>query len=60
MTGKDLMKKLQKDGWVIDRIESSHHVMVKSGYKPVSIPVHSNKDLPVGTLNKLLKDSGQK
>ncbi len=60
MTGKDLIKKLQKNGWTIDRINGSHHVLTKYGYKPVAIPAHAGKDLPNGTLNKLLKDTGLK
>ena len=60
MTGKELVKTLQKNGWTIDRIQGSHHIMIKYGHKPVSIPVHSGKDLPVGLLNKLLKDTGLK
>ena len=47
MTGKELVKKAQKDGWEIDRIESSHHILVK-GDKTVSIPVHAGKALSPG------------
>ncbi|MBQ6638223.1 MAG: type II toxin-antitoxin system HicA family toxin [Lachnospiraceae bacterium] len=57
MSGKDLVKRLQKDGWTIARIEGSHHIMKKEN-KTVAIPVHGNKDIPKGLLNKILKETG--
>ncbi len=59
MSGKQLVKLLEKDGWTLDRISSSHHVL-KKGSLTVSVPVHANRDLPTGTLNKLLKEAGLK
>jgi len=59
MTGKELVKKLQKAGWKIDRIQGSHHIMVK-GSDTVSVPVHAGKDLPAGTLSDILKKAGLK
>ena len=59
MTGKEVVKRLQKDGWIIDRIQGSHYILVK-GDKTISVPVHGSKDLPIGTLNKILKDAGVK
>lgn len=59
LTGKELVKRLMEEGWTPDRISGSHHIMVK-GDKTVSVPVHENKDLPPGLLNKLLKQTGLK
>ena len=59
LTGKELVKKAQEAGWEIDRIESSHHIMVK-GDMTVSIPVHAGKAIPKGLLHKLLKQLGLK
>lgn len=59
MTGKELMKFLMKNGWELDRISGSHHIMKKDGML-ISIPIHSSKDLSAGLLNKLLKDAGIK
>ena len=58
MTGKELVKKLKKDGWIIDRIHGSHHILKKDG-QIVSVPCH-NTDLKVGILNSLLKQTGLK
>ena len=59
MTGKELVKKLQKDGWTLNRVNGSHHIMAK-GNKTVSVPIHAGKDLTVGTLNKIIKDADLK
>ncbi len=58
MLGKELVKQAQRNGWKLDRIAGSHHIMIKAN-KTVSIPVHT-KDIPKGTLNKLLKQLGFK
>ncbi len=58
MKGRDLIKQLQKEGWILERVNGSHHMLVK-GNKKVVIPVH-NKDLGIGLLNKLLKQVGKK
>jgi predicted RNA binding protein YcfA (HicA-like mRNA interferase family) len=44
MSGKQLIKLLKDKGWILDRLEGSHHIMVK-GDKTLSVPVHKNKDL---------------
>jgi predicted RNA binding protein YcfA (HicA-like mRNA interferase family) len=60
MTGKELINKLKRNGWKLDRTHGSHHIMIKEGNLPVAVPVHGNKDIPTGTLNQLLKDTGLK
>jgi predicted RNA binding protein YcfA (HicA-like mRNA interferase family) len=58
MTGKDLVRLLKENGWQIDRIHGSHHVMKKSDRTEI-IPVH-NTDIPTGLLNAILKRTGLK
>ena len=60
MTGKQVLDLLKKNGWVLDRIHGSHHVMVKDGFPPLSVPVHGPKDLKTGTLHSILKTAGLK
>ncbi|MDR0669963.1 MAG: type II toxin-antitoxin system HicA family toxin [Treponema sp.] len=51
------MDKLKANGWTMDRINGSHHVFVKNGRRPVSVPFHGNKD--IGNLaKKILKEAG--
>ncbi len=59
MTGKNLLKLLKKENWELDRINGSHHIM-KKDEKTLSIPVHGNRDIPLGTLNAILKQAGLK
>jgi len=59
MTAKQLIKILEEHGWNFDRINSSHHVFSKPGCRPVSVPIHGNKD--IGNLAKrILREAGIK
>ncbi|WP_281680536.1 type II toxin-antitoxin system HicA family toxin [Synergistes jonesii] len=58
MKDKDLMKKLLQDGWLLVRINGSHHVLQKEDRIEV-VPVHG-KDVPRGLLEKILKRTGLK
>jgi len=59
LTGKDMSKLLKKHGWVKQRQKGSHQHFYKDGIK-IIVPVHSNKDLPKGTEQQILKDAGLK
>lgn len=58
MLPMELIKKLKKDGWEVDRIHGSHYILKKGG-ETVSIPAH-NTDMGKGLLNKILKKTGLK
>jgi predicted RNA binding protein YcfA (HicA-like mRNA interferase family) len=58
LKGKDLVKLLEKNGWVTDRINGSHHILKKSN-KTTIVPVHST-DIGTGLLDKILKQAGLK
>ncbi len=60
MKGKELVRVLKEHGWVLDRIEGSHHIMIKQGKRPVPIPVHGSRDLPRGLVHRILKEAGIK
>ncbi|MFA7482975.1 MAG: type II toxin-antitoxin system HicA family toxin [Vulcanimicrobiota bacterium] len=49
-----MVKKFKKAGWVVDRVQGSHHIMKKKGHT-WPIPVHANRDLPKGTEAACLK-----
>jgi predicted RNA binding protein YcfA (HicA-like mRNA interferase family) len=54
------MKLLSKNGWKVDRIEGSHHIYKHSTRSGIlSVPLH-NTDVPIGTLNQILKAAGLK
>jgi predicted RNA binding protein YcfA (HicA-like mRNA interferase family) len=58
VSGKALCKILEQRGWVLKRITGSHHIYSKEGVDVIiSVPVHSNRDLPIGTLKSIMKDA---
>lgn len=59
MTGKEFLQLLKNNGWTLERINGSHHIMVKQN-KTLSVPVHSGRELGKGLLNKLSKAGGLK
>ena len=59
MNGKDIISKLKAEGWQLDRINGSHHIMVKNG-KAVPVPVHGGRDLGVGLISAIARQTGVK
>ncbi len=59
MNGKAVIAKLKAAGWVLDRVNGSHHVMVK-GSQAVPVPVHGSRDLGVGLVAAIERQSGVK
>ena len=58
VSGKALCKILERQGWQLKRITGSHHIYAKVGIDVIlSIPVHSNRDLPIGILKSIIKDA---
>ena len=55
MSGKEMLKLYQREGWVLVRINGSHHIM-KNGDRTATIPVHGNRDLKRGTEHALLRN----
>lgn len=59
MSGKQLAKLLEKNGWILLRVQGSHHIYGKPGNTVrISVPIHGNKDLKIGILKHLLKMAG--
>ena len=58
MRDKDLLKFFLQNGWKLDRINGSHHILKKDD-KTEIIPVHG-RDIPKGLLNAILKRNGFK
>jgi predicted RNA binding protein YcfA (HicA-like mRNA interferase family) len=55
---RDIIKKLEKDGWILIVIKGSHR-QYKHSSKPgrVTIAGHLNDDIAAGTLNSILKQA---
>ncbi len=51
---------MKKNGWILDRINGSHHIMVREGDRSIPVPVHGKKDIPKGLASAILKQAGIK
>jgi len=59
LSGKDLAKILEKNGWQLLRIQGSHHIYGKpNNIVRLSVPIHGNKPLKSGLQSHLLKLAG--
>lgn len=58
ISGKKLCKIVEKLGWQLKRVTGSHHIYTKENKEAILvIPVHGNRDLPIGTLKQIMKDA---
>ena len=58
LTPQKIIKVLEKEGFVLDRIKGSHHIYYHPEMKRrVVVPLHK-RDLPKGTLLEILKQAG--
>ena len=56
ISGKRLCKLLEQRGWVLKRIQGSHHIYTRLGSSArISVPVHGNTALKSGLLRSLMK-----
>jgi predicted RNA binding protein YcfA (HicA-like mRNA interferase family) len=59
VSGKDLARVVERQGWQLLRVTGSHHIYGKSGsVVRLSIPIHANKPLKTGLLRHLMKQAG--
>lgn len=61
MTAREVLRLLRQNGWQISE-GANHHLATHPDHPGVKIPVsrHESKDIPIGTLNKILKAAGLK
>ncbi len=57
MNGKVLVQHLQERGWVVDRMHGSHFILIKAGRRPIPVPVHGSRDLPVGLVRRIMREA---
>jgi predicted RNA binding protein YcfA (HicA-like mRNA interferase family) len=59
ISGKALARALERHGWVLLRVQGSHHIYGKTGNNVrLSVPIHKNQTLKLGLLRHLLKAAG--
>jgi predicted RNA binding protein YcfA (HicA-like mRNA interferase family) len=60
MDSKKIIKALEKHGWIQKRITGSHYHYTHSTKKGIVTVPHPKKDLPIGTIKSIEKQSGIK
>jgi predicted RNA binding protein YcfA (HicA-like mRNA interferase family) len=60
MNSTKLIRMLEDDGWKQVRVTGSHHHFKHPTKKGLVTVPHPKKDLPAGTVNSILKQSGLK
>jgi predicted RNA binding protein YcfA (HicA-like mRNA interferase family) len=57
-TGKEVVQALQRGGFNVSHVRGSHFYLRRSTDPGlVVVPVHGNRDLPLGTLQSILKQA---
>ncbi|WP_276974934.1 type II toxin-antitoxin system HicA family toxin [Flavobacterium filum] len=56
ISGKDLLKLLEINGFELVRVNGSHHRLRHFDGRVTTIPVHKNDDLPKGLLRKIVRE----
>ena len=59
MNGKQVIKKLQQQGWKVLRVSGSHHRMGKDNLR-TTVPVHGQRDLGKELIAAIEKQKGVK
>lgn len=60
-SGKEVLNILLKEGFVVKRQKGSHATLFKTKDGKslyVTVPLHSNKDIPPGTLLSIIRQAG--
>jgi len=61
MKVRDVIRKLEAEGWNLARVTGSHHVYKRGKGETITIPVHgSNKELTPGVYGDIAKRAGWK
>ena len=59
MNGKEVISKLEAEGWTLTRVSGSHYIMRKNE-KGIPVPVHGHKNLGKELIAKIERETGVK
>lgn len=57
LPGADVVKALGKTGFELRRVRGSHHMLASPTGRFVVVPVHAGRDVPPGTLRRIIRDA---
>jgi predicted RNA binding protein YcfA (HicA-like mRNA interferase family) len=58
MNSREIIKRLESDGWVLVRVKGSHHQFRRPGMAGLVTVVHPLRDIPPGTLRSIYRQAG--
>lgn len=59
VSGKQLLKVLEGEGWYVKRIRGSHHILRHPTIPDaLPVPIHGNRPIKRGTLGNVLRTAG--
>ncbi len=59
VSGKQMCRILERNGWVLVRTKGSHHAFQNPNQPgTIIVPVHGNRDLRPGTHHNIMRDAG--
>lgn len=58
MRSADLIREVQKEGWVLDRVRGSHHVFRHPDRPGILVVPHPKKELGTGLVHAIRKQAG--
>jgi predicted RNA binding protein YcfA (HicA-like mRNA interferase family) len=58
VTSADLIRRLRKAGWQLDRVRGGHHIFTHPERTGSVVVPHPKKDLGKGLINAILKQAG--
>lgn len=56
ISGKEFIKFLQTLGFIVVRVNGSHHRLKHPDGRVTTVSVHKNEDLPKGLLHKIIRE----
>jgi len=56
ISGKEFIKFLLSIGFILVRVNGSHHRLKHPDGRLTTVPVHKNEDLPKGLLRKIIRE----
>jgi predicted RNA binding protein YcfA (HicA-like mRNA interferase family) len=59
-SSRDIKKRLEQDGWSLERVRGSHHIFRKLGSAAIIVLPHPKKGLGIGLARKIYKQAGWK
>jgi predicted RNA binding protein YcfA (HicA-like mRNA interferase family) len=58
VSSRDIKRRLERDGWVLDRVRGSHHVFRNPKSGAIVVLPHPKKDLGIGLARAIYKQAG--